>query len=67
MKQQIFEYYFQIVEMENNCDSSCSKNIELEKEIFVLCGLMMEMESKLVDEKERREDLIYEGIQRFEI
>lgn len=48
--------------MENNCDSSCSKNIELEKEIFVLCGLMVELESKLVDEKERREDLIYEGI-----
>lgn len=67
MKQQIFEYYFQIVEMENNCDSSCSKNIELEEEIFVLCGLMVELESKLVDEKERREDLIYEGIQRFEI
>ncbi|XP_068685955.1 early endosome antigen 1-like [Montipora foliosa] len=67
MKQQILEYHSQIAETENNCDSSRSKNIELEKEISVLRGLMAELESKLTDEKERREDLIYEGTQRLEI
>lgn len=67
MKQQILEYHSQIAESEEKCDSSRSRNIELEKEMAVLRGLMAELESKLEDEKERREDLIHEGSQQLEL
>ena len=67
MKQQILEYHSQIAESEEKCDSSRSRNIELEKEMSVLRGLMVELESKLEDEKERREDLIHEGTQQLEL
>lgn len=67
MKQQIMDYHSQIAESEDNCDSSRSRNIELEKEMSVLRGLMTELESKLEDEKESREDLIREGSKRLEL
>ena len=67
MKQQILDYHSQIAESEDNCDSSRSRNIELEKEMSVLRGLMAELESKLEDEKESREDLIREGSKRLEL
>ena len=67
MKQQILEYHSQIAESEEKCDSSRGRNIELEKEMSVLRGLMAELESKLEDEKEKREDLIHEGTQQLEL
>lgn len=67
MKKQILDFHSQIAESEDSCDSSRSRNIELEKEMSVLRGLMTELESKLEDEKESKEDLIREGTQRLEV
>ena len=67
MKQQLLDYHAQIAESEENCDKSRSRNIELEKEMSVLRGLKAELENKLEDEKESRDDLIREGTQRLEV
>lgn len=67
MKQQILDYHTRIAESEDNCDNSRSRNIELEKEMSVLRGLMGELENKLEDEKESREDLIRDGTQQLEL
>ena len=67
MKQQLLDYHAQIAESEENGDKSRSRNIELEKEMSVLRGLKAELENKLEDEKESRDDLIREGTQRLEV
>lgn len=67
MKQQIVEYHVQIQQSEENCDNSRTRNIELEKEMSLLRGLVAELESSLEAEKDSRESLFREGTNRLEI
>lgn len=43
------------------------RNIEFEKEFFVVWGFVVELESKLEVEKDSCESLICEGINRIEV
>lgn len=67
MKQQIVEYHVQIQQSEENCNNSRTRNIELEKEMSILRGLVTELESSLKAEKDSRESLFREGTNRLDI
>jgi len=67
MKKQIVDYHAQVSDSEDNCDKSRARNIELEKELSVVRGLVAELESKLEAEKDSRESLIREGTNRLEV
>ena len=67
MKKQIVDYHAQVSDSEDNCDKSRARNIELEKELSVVRGLVAELESKLEEEKDSRESLIREGTNRLEV
>lgn len=67
MKKQIVDYHAQVSDLEDNCDKSRARNIELEKELSVVRGLVAELESKLEAEKDSRESLIREGTNRIEV
>ena len=67
MKKQIVDYHAQVSDLEDNCDKSRARNIELEKELSVVRGLVAELESKLEAEKDSRESLIREGTNRLEV
>lgn len=43
------------------------RNIEFEKEMFILWGFVIELESSLKVEKDSCESLFCEGINRFDI
>ena len=67
MKQQILDYHVQITQLEENCDNSRTRNIELEKEMSILRGLVAELESSLEAEKDNHDSMIREGTNRLEI
>ncbi|KAJ7392673.1 hypothetical protein OS493_010324 [Desmophyllum pertusum] len=67
MKTQIVDYHVQVSELEDNCNNSRARNIELEKEMLVLRARVAELEGNLADEKDSRESLIREGTNRLEI
>lgn len=67
MKKQIVDYHAQVSDSEDNCDKRRTRNIELEKELSVVRGLVAELESKLEAEKDSRESLIREGSNRLEV
>lgn len=67
MKQQIVDYHTQLSASEDNCDKSRARNIELEKELSVVRGLVAELESSLSYEKDSRESLIREGTNRLDV
>ncbi|XP_078380775.1 uncharacterized protein LOC144663641 [Oculina patagonica] len=67
MKHQIVDYLAQVNEAEENSHNSRARNIELEKEMSHLRGLVTELEGNLEDEKDSRESLIREGTNRLEV